>query len=258
MVTRCTSLQQQSSKSEDSSRGGPCCLFHRLIVTLTRMERVNQIWTHPAQGVADIDDEEKRVRESEGKEVCKLWNCFHRQCCCLGNYLYCQWKVQMRTRLNGVYSLSNCLDFFLFLQRFFLVNDGCDCVWLTYALLTSGGHNPQEQHRGHHSEVVLSGSTWFTFSSFLICQFRRMRCLARILLRSWTKGTTPAQWRRSNSGMRRWVISSKKDGEFDGFSLQCTNLESLFEQMKADTTRKMASILNVTDSAYYPCFRCRQ
>ena len=37
--------------------------------------------------------------------------------------------------------------------------------------------------------------------------------------------------------------------------LQCTNLESLFEQMKADTTRKMASILNVTDSAYYPCFR---
>ena len=25
--------------------------------------------------------------------------------------------------------------------------------------------------------------------------------------------------------------------------------------MKANTTRKMASILNVTDSAYYPCFR---
>ena len=39
------------------------------------------------------------------------------------------------------------------------------------------------------------------------------------------------------------------------FLSQCTNLESLFEQMKADTTRKMASILNVTDSAYYPCFR---
>lgn len=38
---------------------------------------------------------------------------------------------------------------------------------------------------------------------------------------------------------------------------KCTNLESLFEQMKADTTRKMASILNVTDSAYYPCFRFR-
>ena len=36
------------------------------------MERVNEIRTHPAQGVADIDDEEKRVRESEGKEVCKL------------------------------------------------------------------------------------------------------------------------------------------------------------------------------------------
>ena len=27
--------------------------------------------TH-TQGVADIDDEEKRVRESEGKEVCKV------------------------------------------------------------------------------------------------------------------------------------------------------------------------------------------
>ena len=25
--------------------------------------------------------------------------------------------------------------------------------------------------------------------------------------------------------------------------------------MKADLTRKMASILNVTDSAYYPCFK---
>ncbi len=33
------------------------------------------------------------------------------------------------------------------------------------------------------------------------------------------------------------------------------NLESLFEQMKADTTKKMASILDITDSAYYPCFR---
>lgn len=36
---------------------------------------------------------------------------------------------------------------------------------------------------------------------------------------------------------------------------KCTNLESLFEQMKDDTTKKMASILDVTDSAYYPCFR---
>ena len=35
------------------------------------------------------------------------------------------------------------------------------------------------------------------------------------------------------------------------------NLESLFEQMKAKTTRHMASILNVTDSAYYPCFKYR-
>ena len=36
---------------------------------------------------------------------------------------------------------------------------------------------------------------------------------------------------------------------------KCMNLESLFEQMKADTTKKMASILDITDSAYYPCFR---
>ena len=57
---------------------------------------------------------------------------------------------------------------------------------------------------------------------------------------------------------------------------KCMNLESLFEQMKAPTTRKMASILDITDrlvfefpvhrvptqilrcssfSAYYPCFR---
>ena len=36
---------------------------------------------------------------------------------------------------------------------------------------------------------------------------------------------------------------------------KCMNLESLFDQMKDNTTKKMASILNVTDSAYYPCFR---
>ena len=39
------------------------------------------------------------------------------------------------------------------------------------------------------------------------------------------------------------------------FIPRCRNLESLFEQMKAATTIHMASILNVTDSAYYPCFR---
>ena len=33
------------------------------------------------------------------------------------------------------------------------------------------------------------------------------------------------------------------------------NLESLFDQMKDNTTKKMASILQCTDSAYYPCFR---
>ena len=43
--------------------------------------------------------------------------------------------------------------------------------------------------------------------------------------------------------------------EIKFWDAKCVNLESLFEQMKANTTKKMASILNVTDSAYYPCFR---
>ena len=43
--------------------------------------------------------------------------------------------------------------------------------------------------------------------------------------------------------------------EIKFWDAKCMNLESLFEQMKADLTKKMASILNVTDSAYYPCFK---
>ena len=43
--------------------------------------------------------------------------------------------------------------------------------------------------------------------------------------------------------------------EINFWEAKCMNLESLFEQMKAPTTRNMASILNVTDSAYYPCFK---
>ena len=43
--------------------------------------------------------------------------------------------------------------------------------------------------------------------------------------------------------------------EIHFWEAKCMNLESLFDQMKDDITRKMASILNVTDSAYYPCFR---
>ena len=43
--------------------------------------------------------------------------------------------------------------------------------------------------------------------------------------------------------------------EIKFWDAKCVNLESLFEQMKANTTKNMASILNVTDSAYYPCFR---
>ena len=33
------------------------------------------------------------------------------------------------------------------------------------------------------------------------------------------------------------------------------NLESLYDQIKAPTTNKMASIMKSTDSAYYPVFR---
>ena len=43
--------------------------------------------------------------------------------------------------------------------------------------------------------------------------------------------------------------------EIHFWEAKCTNLESLYEQMKAPTTKNMASILDVTDSAYYPVFR---
>ena len=43
--------------------------------------------------------------------------------------------------------------------------------------------------------------------------------------------------------------------EIQFWEAKCMNLESLYEQIKAPTTTKMASILDVTDSAYYPVFR---
>lgn len=43
--------------------------------------------------------------------------------------------------------------------------------------------------------------------------------------------------------------------EIKFWEAKCMNLESLYEQIKAPTTTKMASILDVTDSAYYPVFR---
>ena len=51
------------------------------------------------------------------------------------------------------------------------------------------------------------------------------------------------------------VINIAMSMSNDNCMHRCRNLESLFEQMKAATTIHMASILNVTDSAYYPCFR---
>ena len=43
--------------------------------------------------------------------------------------------------------------------------------------------------------------------------------------------------------------------EIKFWEAKCMNLESLYEQMKAQTTKNMASILESTDSAYYPVFR---
>ena len=43
--------------------------------------------------------------------------------------------------------------------------------------------------------------------------------------------------------------------ELNFWAAQCVNLESLFEQMQSNTTIKMASILFLTDSAYYPAFK---
>ena len=43
--------------------------------------------------------------------------------------------------------------------------------------------------------------------------------------------------------------------EINFWEAKCINLESLYEQMQSNTTVKMASILYLTDSAYYPAFK---
>ena len=43
--------------------------------------------------------------------------------------------------------------------------------------------------------------------------------------------------------------------EIEFWKEKCHNLESLFDQMQAETTQHMASILKSTDSAYYPSFQ---
>jgi dynein heavy chain len=43
--------------------------------------------------------------------------------------------------------------------------------------------------------------------------------------------------------------------EIKFWEAKCMNLESLYDQIKAPTTNKMASIMKSTDSAYYPVFR---
>ena len=43
--------------------------------------------------------------------------------------------------------------------------------------------------------------------------------------------------------------------EIEFWKEKCNNLESLFDQMQSETTQLMASILNSTNSAYYPSFQ---
>ena len=43
--------------------------------------------------------------------------------------------------------------------------------------------------------------------------------------------------------------------EIEFWKEKCNNLESLFDQMQSETTQQMASILNSTNSAYYPSFQ---
>ena len=43
--------------------------------------------------------------------------------------------------------------------------------------------------------------------------------------------------------------------EIKFWEAKCINLECLHEQMTDKTTINMASIIKLTDSAYYPCFR---
>ena len=43
--------------------------------------------------------------------------------------------------------------------------------------------------------------------------------------------------------------------EIQFWKAKCDNLNSLYDQMSINTTKKMASILQHTDSAYYPSFK---
>ena len=43
--------------------------------------------------------------------------------------------------------------------------------------------------------------------------------------------------------------------EIQFWKAKCDNLNSLYDQMSTNVTKKMASILQHTDSAYYPSFK---
>jgi dynein heavy chain len=43
--------------------------------------------------------------------------------------------------------------------------------------------------------------------------------------------------------------------EIDFWNSRLKNLESIYDQLREQRVKKMASILELTDSAYFPCFK---
>jgi hypothetical protein len=43
--------------------------------------------------------------------------------------------------------------------------------------------------------------------------------------------------------------------EIDFWNSRLKNLESIYDQLRDQRVKKMASILELTDSAYFPCFK---
>ena len=66
-------------------------------------------------------------------------------------------------------------------------------------------------------------------------------------------GLDPGPMTELNFWNAKYVVSKSEHWSQD--VCRRINLESLFEQMSSPTSIQIASILNVMDSAYYPCFR---
>ena len=88
--------------------------------------------------------------------------------------------------------------------------------------------------------------------------YRLMRCWLKILQKKLRRGTTQVPWQKFNFGRPNVKILSlcmiRYQVTYGIFSSECNHPNLLF-QMKLNTTKKMASILNITDSAYYPSFK---